>query len=85
MNLEQQELDDILFYSFRYALGRRTHAVSTVGNAIIRHRGDISESVASAISLEIKAAEKEGRLGDQCDIDQWLNVYNTLNCDEEKI
>lgn len=83
MKLEMGE--DILFYAFRYALGRRTHAVSTVCTELIRQRGFLQDRTRKLISEEIRKAKQEGNLGDACDINQWWNVYSALNCDEEAI
>lgn len=72
--------EDILFYAFRYALGRMTYAVSTVGEEIIHQKGlgNLSPKCCNLMMEEIAQAKKEKRLGMKCDADVWEKVYKTL-------
>jgi len=73
--LPQLQVDpDILFYAFRYALGRKTYAVATVVEEMtsnwtelpLRHRVKMQE--------EIRTAIKEERAGAQMDIQEWQKI-----------
>jgi hypothetical protein len=44
---------DILFYAFRYALGRTTYAVHDVAAEIIQHAKDIPESAMNNMIQEL--------------------------------
>lgn len=72
--------EDILFYAFRYALGRMTYAVSTVGEEIIfqHKKGNLSPKACGLMMEEIAQAKKENRLGMKCDADVWEKVYKAL-------
>ena len=67
---------DILFYAFRYALGRQTYAVATVVDEIIEHWNEINNSDQELYHKEIKEAIEQGRAGSQIDINQWRFVLD---------
>lgn len=75
---------EIIFYAFRYALGRMTYAVSTVAEFIINNLEDLDETDKNLIVKEIKEAIDEGNAGMQCDIDQWLKVVNAIEKECER-
>ena len=69
-----QLTEDILFYAFRYALGRKTYAVSDVVGALTSNWNEISRNTKEIIIKEIlNASSKEG-LGMDCDKQQWLSI-----------
>ncbi len=45
--------EDIMFYAFRYALGRHTYAVSDVARHLIANKGKISGRTRTLIAKEI--------------------------------
>lgn len=77
MNVEEH----ILFYAFRYTLGRRTYAVSQVANEIIKHKDQLSDNTRKLIVKEIDAQKEKTPygLGDQCDVEAWLAVRKVLS------
>ena len=72
-----QELDQLLFLSFRYALGRRTYVVSDVARYIMKNKEQFAVSTIQRICSEIDQMGKE-KLGDPCDVSVWLSVRASL-------
>lgn len=70
---------DILFYAFRYALGRRTYAVGLVAAELIKHCQLLPKQTRVMICNEIEDAQKRDGLGDRCDIEQWERVLKELS------
>ena len=64
----------ILFYAFRYALGRMTTAPSEVVREIIYNWNALPEGYQVLIKEEIEHAIKTKQAGMPCDVDQWLQV-----------
>ncbi len=65
----------ILIYAFRYALGRRTYAVSDVVEALIENWDSLDKYSKELIKKEIKLHEKcYGNLGMECDKEQWYKI-----------
>lgn len=72
----KEEDQDILFYAFRYALGRRSAAVSQVVGIINNRWGDIPRRNKEQMQAEIRHAVRMGRAGDKCDIKDWQKILN---------
>lgn len=68
----------ILFYAFRYALGRSTYAVGDVVEELIKHKDILSDMTKGLIVKEIKEAIKEKKAGHGSDKVEWMGVANTL-------
>lgn len=66
----------ILFYAFRYALGRRTYAVSEVVAEIKQNWDKLRQNVQIQIQQEILNAQHAKALGDKCDRDSWQEVLD---------
>lgn len=69
---------DILFWAFRYALGRRTYAVGDVAEAIKLHKLRLTPMMRTMIASEITDADLRGGLGDECDERCWSAVRSEL-------
>lgn len=69
---------DILFFAFRYALGRRTFAPSIVSRQIKQNIKVLSTSDLNNMFMEIMDAWAVGGLGDECDIRTWVNLQDTI-------
>ena len=68
---------DLLIYAFRYVLGRRTYAVSTVIDLLKSNWDIISEGDKQLYIKEIKEYKElygERGLGDSCDIKCWNSI-----------
>ena len=66
--------ENILFWAFRYALGRRTYAVYEVARAIILNAENMRAGTCRLIDREIDAAIESGHAGCSMDVTTWLQV-----------
>lgn len=74
----------ILIYAFRYALGRMTGAPTDVVEAILENKDKLDIWQQVQIYTDIRKAEKENRLGQDCDKEVWLRLKNEFAPDVEK-
>ena len=68
---------DLLIYAFRYILGRRTYAVSTIIDLLKSNWDILSEGDKQLYIKEIKEYKElygERGLGDSCDIKCWNSI-----------
>ncbi len=70
----KQLQDEIIFYAFRYCLGRRTFAVSDMVEYLLNNWNDISKRVRDKITEEITTAIKRNEAGMDCDVRQWKKL-----------
>lgn len=66
----------LILYSFRYALGRRTYAVSEVADHIVQKWHILPEFYKEQIVKDIEQAIEHNLAGDECDINSWLKVVD---------
>lgn len=69
---------DILFYAFRYTLGRMTDAVHTVAQEIISNASDIPAKDRDTMIKEITEALDKDQAGMDMDRKQWEAVRREL-------
>lgn len=74
--------EDILFFAFRYALGRRTGAVGFVVEELKKHWPKLKPEIQRQIQKEITDAIDRRDAGDQCDEERWQEVL-ALNAKSE--
>jgi hypothetical protein len=68
---------DILFWAFRYALGRQTYAVSDVTQSIRHAWAKLSPKHRALIKKEIRQAQERDGLGNAAiDAPDWLGILN---------
>ena len=72
MNITQHELNTLLFYSFRYALGRMSYSTQEVADLLTKYKDVIAPSTKDTIMRDIDWAIEQNRAGMQMDIDLWL-------------
>lgn len=70
--------DSILFWAFRYALGRMTYVVGDVGDCIIRNVDVVDEEFKKNVVREIREKEYKNELGMEMDKKCWIEVKNIL-------
>lgn len=73
-----KEDEDILFYAFRYALGRKTGVVSQMVGIIITRWKDISAYKREMMKHEIQHAIAMGTAGMDCDIEEWKKILQLV-------
>lgn len=69
----------ILFFAFRYALGRRTYAVGIVSDEIIKQKENIPPITKELMEKEIREAIKKDCAGAECDIARWMDVLKAIS------
>ena len=69
---------DILFYAFRYALGRMTYAVHDVATEILRNSKSIPNKDRHNMIKEITEALEKDQAGMEMDRKQWEAVRYEL-------
>ena len=78
MNIKKNEFEDLIFCSFRYALGRRTYIVSTVAEIILKHKDVITNNTKHLMIKEILEAVEKNQAGMDCDVHMWKTVVDEL-------
>ena len=72
--------EDIMFWAFRYALGRHTYAVSDVSRYLIANKDELGQKTRANIRREItEHFDKYGNGGWQCDQDEWDAVVRAIS------
>lgn len=66
--------EDVLFWAFRYALGRSTYAVSDVYEAIYANWRALSRDAQMQIKREITRASLDNNVGMSCDAKLWGSI-----------
>lgn len=65
---------DILFYAFRYALGRKTYVVDKVVDSIILNWDKLELSTKRVMNNEITQAIMDKAAGHKMDVDKWKEI-----------
>ena len=68
--------ENILFWAFRYALGRKTYVVGDVSNEIINQWDNLSQTFQRLTHKEISEAIEKDLVGMSIDKDCWRKVLN---------
>ena len=66
--------ENILFFAFRYALGRQTYAVSIVVDEIIEHWDSLEQNTKIQMHKEIREAINDHAAGWGCDVTEWRRI-----------
>jgi len=76
--------ENMIMWAFRYALGRRTGAVTDVVEFLLQNWSKLSSFTRKQIKEEIATAILMENAGDYCDIVQWQEILETKDSGEEK-
>ncbi len=81
--MDNEDIDTLVFCSFRYALGRKTYIVNDVVDLIIKYKDQLSLNTIELIILETFEAiqEGEGSAGMQMDVNEWEKVLKCFEGD----
>jgi hypothetical protein len=71
--------EDVLFWAFRYTLGRMTYSVQDVTTAITMNIGNLTTKTARQMLKEIDEKYAVNALGMEMDKAEWLKVRDLLN------
>lgn len=66
--------EDVLFFAFRYALGRRTGAVTLLVQQLKANWQKLRPHTQEQVQDEIRSAIENKNAGDTCDIQSWAEV-----------
>ena len=69
-----QKTDDMIFFGFRYCLGRMSCAVTICVDYLIAHWQHLSPDTQARIHTEIREAFRRGHYGMDMDKRQWERV-----------
>lgn len=75
--------EDILFWAFRYALGRMTYCVADVAEALIINAPHIQRRNRDQIIREINEAIMRNQAGMDMDVQRWREVIAALKTANE--
>ncbi len=76
--MTDEDLNTLLFCSFRYVLGRRTYITRDVAELIVKNSLSLSKRTRELIQREIFAAIDVQGAGDWCDIESWEYVLENI-------
>lgn len=66
--------ESIIFWAFRYCLGRRTYAVSDCVDNILNNWDKLTYQTKQLMFEEIEEAITGGNAGMQCDVYEWRRI-----------
>ena len=75
--------DDIIFYAFRYCLGRQTYAVSDFVHEVIYFAEKLHVRTKTIMIKEINEAIASNRAGSDFDKAEWMRLKSMLEWQEE--
>jgi len=68
--------ENIIMYSFRYCLGRKTSAVSEMADYLFDNWDKLRPFTQNQMQEEIKYAIKRGYAGMDCDVIEWKKILD---------
>ena len=74
IEISKTELIELLLFGFRYALGRRSAAVSSMSERLIKYWDLLPEFTREQIHIDIRHAIQHQISGDDCDVWEWEKV-----------
>jgi len=72
------DIDTLSVYAVRYALGRRTYAVSDVCDVVARNMDALNDNSVTVIRRDIAQAIEDGDAGDPCDAERWRELLESM-------
>lgn len=69
--------EQIVYYGFKYCLGRMTYVTSMMSEYLVRNWKRLSEDIQNKILDDIHAADEDDDLGWDCDKESWINVVDS--------
>lgn len=72
------DLQDLVIYAQRYAIGRKTYAPKDVSDVILKHLDDLDDNTIKVIIDDIHLQTQRNNLGEDMDKTVWLDLLATL-------
>lgn len=69
-----QDLQSMIFYAFRYCLGRQTYSVGMCVDYLLKHWEELDVKHQEMIKTEIAQAIEKGEAGHRMDVEQWARL-----------
>lgn len=73
-----EQFSEMMVFAARYAIGRRTYAVSDTVNYIAHVLPFLRRNDINVIYKDIVEAESENRLCDECDVESWMYLKKRI-------
>lgn len=83
IQIDNEHMGDVFISAVRYALGRRTHIVSTVTSCMINHVSALTDRTIQVMERDILEQERFG-YGDSCDYKDWMLLLSVLKTEMAK-
>ncbi len=83
MKISTHDFHTIMFYAYRYAMGRRTYVTQEMSDLLIKYQHDLNWQTQQKIALEIGRRIKNNEAGDDCDVKNWLRVKKEYENDSK--
>lgn len=74
MKISTHDFHTIMFYAYRYAMGRATYATQEMSELLLKYQHDLNWETQQKIALEIGRRIKLDQAAHDCDIKNWLKV-----------
>ena len=78
IDISANDLDNLAFCAFRYALGRQTYIVGIVAETLGEYLEWLSESSRVLMAREIREAIEKGHAGREGDTRSWHNLLKDI-------
>lgn len=75
---------EMMNWAVRYALGRRTYAVSDTAGYMIRILKLLDDQTIYVMLRDIEEQDKIGNLGHDCDAAEWMNLKEAIQKEIER-
>ena len=76
--MTKDDFNTMAIYSFRYALGRRTYAVSEMVDLLIRRKDELSPFTKKLMIKEIAYGDDHKLITMECDKVEWFRLRDAL-------
>ena len=81
VEIDRQDLNDLMWCAFRYALGRMTYVPATIAAIIVENIDHLNKTTRESIVRDIDKALIDDQAGMKCDSEEWKIVkHKLLSC-----
>lgn len=78
MEIKKYEIEWIILFAFRYALGRMSMATSIICDVITRNKTKMNKHIIKNMIYEIEYADRNAFIGDDADRREWMDLKEEL-------
>ena len=84
INIKNDELETLLIYAQRYAIGRIRHAPTEVSELVRKYMPYATTGALNVLIQDIEQQADVDMLGDVCDKKMWLALLDTLKNERDR-